>query len=367
MKFSQIKLEIKRKIIKKINKILYKNKKIKNKVLVIIEDGRYCGMGDVVIKVPLIEKIIEQEGKENVYFIATKRTTPLLRSLNYFNILEMNRAVRKNFMKALKYTLAINKIGFKKVINLEPHLVFEGMILDAVIAVEKIGYRKFEDKDYTSNERFYSKVIIGSEKLKNTDYMLKHFQYMYHELFKEKVNLDDLIPDLTNFIKVDSVEKIISIAIGAGISARNYDGDQLTELIKVILENKKNWKILLLGQGEEEIKKSKIIEKEVSNNLLENFVGKLTLRETMYKIAKSTIFIGTDSGLYNIAFGLKKKIICIYGEGDKNRFRHRGENIKILFDPCEYGPCGWSCKFREENVPCIYGVKPAEIYSELKK
>lgn len=339
MKFSQIKLEIKRKIIKKINKILYKNKKIKNKVLVIIEDGRYCGMGDVVIKVPLIEKIIEQEGKENVYFIATKRTTPLLRSLNYFNILEMNRAVRKNFMEALKYTLAINKIG----------------------------YRKFEDKDYTSNERFYSKVIIGSEKLKNTDYMLKHFQYMYHELFKEKVNLDDLIPDLTNFIKVDSVEKIISIAIGAGISARNYDGDQLTELIKVILENKKNWKILLLGQGEEEIKKSKIIEKEVSNNLLENFVGKLTLRETMYKIAKSTIFIGTDSGLYNIAFGLKKKIICIYGEGDKNRFRHRGENIKILFDPCEYGPCGWSCKFREENVPCIYGVKPAEIYSELKK
>lgn len=42
MKFSQIKLEIKRKIIKEINKILYKKNETKNKILVIIEDGRYC-------------------------------------------------------------------------------------------------------------------------------------------------------------------------------------------------------------------------------------------------------------------------------------------------------------------------------------
>lgn len=324
-------------------------------------------MGDVVIKVPLIEKIIKQEGKENVYFIATKRTIPLLKSLNYFNILEINRDIRKYFIKALKYTLMINKIGFKKVINLEPHLVFEGVILDPIIAMEKIGYRKFEDINYISNERFYNKVIIGDEKLKNTDYMSKHFQCMYHELFKGKVKLNDVIPDLTNFIKVDSVKKIISIAIGAGIPARNYDSGYLIELIKMILDNKKKWKVILLGHGEKEVKKSEIIEKEICNSLLENFVGKLTLKETMYKIAESTIFIGTDSGLYNIAFGLKRKIICIYGEGDKNRFRHQGKDIKTLFDPCKYGPCEWNCKFREENVPCIYGVKPIEIYGELKE
>ena len=42
-----------------------------------------------------------------------------------------------------------------------------------------------------------------------------------------------------------------------------------------------------------------------------SYVNKLNLVETMYQITHAKLYIGFDSGLYNMAYALGKKQICV--------------------------------------------------------
>ena len=59
-------------------------------------------------------------------------------------------------------------------------------------------------------------------------------------------------------------------------------------------------------------------------------VDKLKLQDVMQAIKDSELFVGPDSGLYNIAFALNKKIICLHWYKDKSMWEHKSKRIIIL-------------------------------------
>ena len=89
-------------------------------------------------------------------------------------------------------------------------------------------------------------------------------------------------------------------------------------------------KVILLGSGSKQNKIANQLLDEISYEKILNFVDKINLKEVMQVIKDSDLFIGGDSGLYNIAFALNKKIICLHWDSNKSIWEHNFNNVKIL-------------------------------------
>lgn len=82
------------------------------------------------------------------------------------------------------------------------------------------------------------------------------------------------------------------------------------------------------------------------NNLYYNFNTKLTLRETIYIIKKSYLFLGTDSGLMHAANAAKTKSLILFHRILNKKVISYSENINLSLEvPCK------NCGFKEGYCP----------------
>lgn len=85
-----------------------------------------------------------------------------------------------------------------------------------------------------------------------------------------------------------------------------------------------------MGSGKKQKVTANKLEEEFNNKFIKNMVDKLKLQDVMQAIKDSELFVGPDSGLYNIAFALNKKIICLHWYKDKSMWEHKSKRIIIL-------------------------------------
>lgn len=275
-----------------------KNKKENKNILIITMDA----LGDNIVKSRTIEILAEEYGKENIYILCKNKWKILYEMQGYKNIFVDE--TKWNIFYKIKLYRKLNKIGFFKV------AVFNHSSLPP------------EERYIYSGEKYDMSEPVN--------YILEKHTILLNKMLKRKFILEEVKPDMRRYFPEKKYENIISIAVGTADYPKTPTYNNLKLYIIGLLNKFPNKKILLLGSGDKQQKTAKDLINEISSERIVDLIDKINLKEVMQIIKDSDLFIGGDSGLYNIAFALNKKIICLHWDSNKSAWEHNFNNVKIL-------------------------------------
>lgn len=289
------------------------------KILLTLTDG----IGDNIIRQRILERFLEQYTSENIVILCKDKTKSFLEKLGFKNIIIYKDSYRKRVKGKINLIKKIAKLGINRIVSLEfdQHDIF----IKYLKKIEKIGYfNKYHD---SINKYYDFKIEFDKE-----EYILEQVKKFYQEYFKKKVFLEDMIPDIEKIYKKNSnYEGKISFGLGSVDRKRILCSNKIVEFLKE-LRKLTNTEIILLGKGKLEEEIIKELKEKISFEEMNivNLVNKLSLEESLEVINSSKYYIGMESGLYNFAFGFKKRILAFFAK--KNNFSHdRFEWVTILY------------------------------------
>lgn len=278
------------------------------------------GIGDILVRSRLAEKIIEKYGAENVYFLMKEHYKALGEMLGY-NVIGIPRKSEKNFFRRLKMMYQINKIySPKKFFNIE---FGNDSIVANIYANEKIGRKD----DYPTVQRYNKYYTKTFEFSKNNKKVLENIKDIAENILNEKIKLEDIIPNLGE--KFNKKEEGIVIAVGSTARDRVCSPNRMKEYILEVSKFYPNEKIILVGNGELQKQYANFLLEELPGLNIKNLIDKTTLKEVFEIVASSKLFVGFESGLYNFCFVIRKKGIALFKNVDVP-FAHEVPWLKII-------------------------------------
>lgn len=293
----------------------FKNKFEKNKKKILIKS---CdGIGDILVRTGLMEKLLEKYGRENVTFLFQNSYVSLGEMLGY-NCIGFSRKERKNFFSRLKKMYQLNSMGFSKYINVE---FTNDITVGNLFMEERIGRNDYHWQ-VERNNKYYTKSYDIEDK-----YVMEQIREMGEHILDKKLELEDIMPSIND--KFNRGDKNIVIAVGSTEKSRVCSPKLMGEYIKILRKRYPEEKIVLVGNGDRQRDYGEELIKLVGNDNIENMINKTTLREVFNLVGESFLFIGFESGLYNLCFAMKKRGIILF----KNKnclFYHDVPWLRIL-------------------------------------
>lgn len=278
------------------------------------------GIGDILVRSRLAEKIIEKYGSNNVYFLMKEHYKSLGEMLGY-NVIGIPRKSEKNFFRRLKMMYQINKkYSPKKFLNIE---FGNDSIVSNIYAAEKIGI-----KDKNPAVKKYNKCYTKTfEFSKDNKKVLENIKDIAKNILEENIKVEDIIPDLSG--KFSKMEMGIVVAVGTTNREKVCSPKRMKEYLLEVSKYYPNEEIILVGNGKLQKEYAKYLKEELSMLNIKDLVDSTTLKEAFDLVANSKIFLGFDSGLYNFCFVTRKKGIALFK--DKNfLFAHDVPWLKII-------------------------------------
>ncbi|MCX3068173.1 hypothetical protein OQE61_11750 [Cetobacterium somerae] len=275
------------------------------------------GIGDVLVRTKLMNLIEQEYGKENIYVLMKSEYTKLGEMLGYKTI-GYSRDERKSFFSRLKKMYKLNSMGFSKYINLE---FTNDITVGNLFIPERIG-RADLSWQVKRNNKYYTKSYIIED-----DYVMNQVALMGREILGKSFKKGDMIPDLKNIFGVG--EENIIVAVGSTEKERVCSPKLMAEYLKEVLTKYPDKKIILVGNGERQNRYAKEILTILKNENIESLVDKTSLKEVFELVSRSYLFIGFESGLYNLSFVTRKDAVILFREKN-GLFVHNVPWLKIL-------------------------------------
>ena len=290
--------------------------KSKNKILVTELDG----IGDIVVRSEILDLLAEKYGKENIIVLVTFAEDLIALNGYQYEVFEKNS--HYNFLKLLKLYKKIARYGFWKFYSLEFLPEDKLNFLKKVDFEEVYGFRGGVFDKWNQKKKSINLIDKNGEKVLN-------IVFNYARKF---INTDLQIEDMRPNLKIKTIEKdYISLGIGTSDRKRQISPVKMKIFLNYIMTKNSKIKIHILGNGKnDELYFNKLLCLENRDNLV-SYVSKLSLLETTKQITDSKLYIGFDSGLYNIAYALNKKIIVIVDKNISPQFRHNDPKIRFLY------------------------------------
>ncbi|MGL6115097.1 MAG: glycosyltransferase family 9 protein [Cetobacterium sp.] len=275
------------------------------------------GIGDVLVRTKLMEEIEKKYGKENIYVLMKSGYTKLGDMLGYKTI-GYSRKDRKNLFSRLKKMYELNSMGFSTYINVE---FSNDITVGNLFIPERIGKHDL-DWQVERNNKYYTK----SYTLEN-NYVMDQVTVMGREILGKNFKREEMLPDLKNIFGYG--EENIVIAVGSTEKERVCSPTLMSRYLQEVSLKYPNKKLLLVGNGERQNNYAKKIVDIMNNKNVKNLVDKTSLQEVFEIVSKSYLFIGFESGLYNLSFVTKKKGVILFRE-KVGPFVHDVSWLKIL-------------------------------------
>lgn len=294
--------------------LFFIKKKNPEKILIKISDG----IGDIVIRSRLSEKLIEKFGKDKVYFLMQENYKQLGEILDY-KVIGISKVEKYNLLKRIRKFLEINRLGIKIFVNLE---YANDSVVGNIISKERIGILDTDPAVRIYN-KFYTKVI----ELNRTEKILSQIRTIGEGILEKKLREDELIPDLK--INTNLKNEGIVIAVGSTSREKVCSPYRMLEYIKEIKKEFPEEEIYLVGNGKLQLEYAEYLMESLKGIKIINLVNKTNLKEVFEIIADSRLFIGFDSGLYNYSYSSRKKTIALFKDLN-NPFKHEADWVKIL-------------------------------------
>ena len=261
----------------------------------------YNGMGDLIWHLPYIHAIAKKTKEKKVLLFSKKTTNAheLLKSDPYIEKiinLDDTRGIFTNLFSFFKISKSLKENSVKKVWIFHESVKYAIAALSAGVE-ERLGY------EYGLQKFFLSKKNIMPVNSKNE----RPFEKARIFLNSHKIKKDKIKPKF--FIEKKSLIKITKkfkkkskpwIVVSATNKAdfKRWPNDRFTKLINIIEDSFKGT-VFLIGAEDER----KYIDEITYNlkNLKKIIISCASLHENAAIIEKSSLFIGLDSGAYNLS------------------------------------------------------------------
>lgn len=288
--------------------------KPKGKILVKSCDG----IGDILVRSNLAQRIIDKYGHENVFFLMQSHYTSIGKLLGY-NTIGYSRKERKNFFSRLKKMYELNSMGLSKYINIE---FANDITVGNIFCLDCIG--KIDNHwQVERNNRYYTEALeIGDI------YVIDQITKMANTLIDPALTKVDLIPDLRERFEI--AENEIVIAVGSTEKSRVCSPKLMSRYLKILLEKFPDREILLIGNGERQKRYAEYLVQALNDKRVRDLVDKTTIEQVFEIVAKSFLFIGFESGLYNLCYSIRKRGIILFKE-KSGIFIHEVPWLDIIF------------------------------------
>lgn len=365
MKGSDLKRKVKETLIDLFyNLNIEKTYKTGDKILVTSTDG----IGDFIVREKVFLEIIERYGKENIIVLVKDKTVPLVEKYGIKNIVIYDKKSRKEFCEGVKFLKKIFSLGISKIYSLEfskQDLWFikyfsklkSQKAMKTMGKIEIMGYTISKDlgldKEY---DKYYTKLVSRD----NADQVIELSIRYLLEAFNKKVDLDEIRPNLSELYERNSdYENDIAVGVGSIDRKKIMNPKKLEKILIELSKTYPKSRIILLGKGKlEERVMTEMDSISKYSNIIDR-VNKTSLEETNIIINSSKLYIGVDSGLYNIAFGFRKKVIGLFTKKEHGFSHSCYEDITIVS-----GTNGEKGYFGNEY---LNGISPEEVVEASKK
>lgn len=314
------------------------------------------GIGDLFIKSKLAELLIERYGKDNVYFLLKSHYCNVGEMLGY-NCIAYSERDKTRFFPRLMKMKALNSMGFSTYINLE---FINGLTTANLFIPQRMGRVDGNwDADifwkYKRFNKYYTKPYEIS-----AGYVLEQLRQTGEKLLDKKLSLEDVTPDLSSIFPCG--DENIVVSAGSTNRFKVCSPKIMQQYLKEVLKTYPEKEILLVGHGEIQAQYADELLQALKSDRVKSMVNKTSLKEVFDLVAQSFLFIGFDSGLYNLAFTLKKRGIIIMKD-KSHPFYHKCEHLQIL-EPlqvnreaidCYYSDCRMNSVTLEQFTKALDG------------
>lgn len=378
---------------------------MKNKLRIYKFIDYYIGYIICVILIPfsLFRKRIENREPKNILIIRlwamgeTILTFPALHSLKhkYKNIkvtalitYRLNELISMNPDIDSVIVLSNTPLGIIRILNeirrskydyvfdLEPFMRISA-IISLFSSRNRVGFNTPNIRKYFYNIR---------EKYNNNEHAAMNFYNLFKIINIESNGFDfpELLinnKDLSNVeyeLKIkNSKTYIIGIHPGAGEGAsyRMWSTEKFADLINLIMKNKLNIKILLIGSNREKEKINEIM--KICNNSNIRIALTTTVNQLAAYIKYLNIYIGNDTGPLHLSAALGIKTIGLFGPETPIKYRPYGKESIAIYknNVCKYSPCivGYLNKIPKKCINkfnyqiCLKSITIEEVYSVIKE
>ncbi len=203
-------------------------------------------------------------------------------------------------------------------------------------------------------------------------YELENFKALFKFILGECKDIEDI--NLCYTVSEESIrwaqEKIpqntVSLFIGASITPRRFTNAQALEIIRFLFT--KGVSVALLG-GKDVLAPAQEIERQIKDERLISFVGKINLEQTAALIKQSKQFIGTDSGIMHLACVVGTPVIAVFGPGNLAKWHPKGDSHAVVTENVACSPCtrfGYTVPTCGGSYHCMRGIEIEKIDGRLQ-
>lgn len=312
-------------------------------------------LGDVVLALSMAEYIKSKDNDAHIIFITTKVSEPIASHCPFIDEVVIYDKYKddKGLSGIRKVANQLNSRKYKAVFT--PHRSFRSTLLTKMIASgKKYGF------DKASLSWLYGNII----KYESSSHEVERNLTLVRAFWKD-ADGDILLPVIK--VEVDRKESI-GIAPGSVWATKRWPVQKWIELVsQPELAGKE---IVIIGSKNDEEIADEIMLKSDNNNIT-NFAGKLSVVESIGKIAECRLIISNDSAPQHFAMAVGTPVITIFGATVPGfGFYPVGRHDKIIETENELScrPCGIhglkKCKI--QTFECMNSIDVRKVIDAIK-
>lgn len=158
---------------------------------------------------------------------------------------------------------------------------------------------------------------------------------------------------------IDVSTPFLAVSAGTKVQSKDWEDKNWLGLIAKLKLNLPNWKLIMLGTGDESARAEKCI-REWGDNAI-NLCGKTSPRVSAAVLKQARIFIGHDSGPMHLAACVGTPCVAIFAARNLPRqWYPRGEHNKIVYHKTDCAGCGLETCIIEQKK-CILSITIDEV------
>ena len=336
------------------------------KILIVRTDR----IGDVVLSTPVIRNLRENFPESYIAFMCRPYTKDILVGNPYLDevIVYDKYGKDKSWLNSVRFSFSLRRKRFDWAIILHPTNRAHLITFFANIPV-RVGWDK--KMGFLLTKRVLHQKDKGE--MHELDYNLELLKILGLKIYSREVFIPvykDSEKWAEDFFKNHNLstnkDKIVGLGIGASCPSKIWPSSYFAHLGK-LLKKELGVKILVIAEGRE-----RNLTEEFKENFKEEFIdltGKLDLPRIFSLFRRLSLFIGNDSGLIHIGWGLGLRVISIFGRNDPGlspqRWKPLGSNSYYFHKDLGCNPClAHNC---EKGFLCLKKIYPEEVYSLAKK
>ena len=239
----------------------------------------------------------------------------------------------------------LRKMNFDIVIDLQG--LFRTALLARLSGAKKIigvpGLKEFSN--------ILIKEVPHSEKLNAVNRNLQTVNYLTNINFKPVFNIvlnENVLKNCKekfSYLKNNDGQILIAVVVSARGVGKQWDINNYSAVINLLINKYSNVKIVLLGLENEF---------NISNERVINLQSKTTISELTYLLSQCLVVLGGDTGPMHLASAVGIKVVMLFGASDVNETAPIAENAVILNKPLPCAPCRGSKRCKDYK--CINSI-----------